>query len=219
MKSLRFFAVSFLSVVLAFSFGPVSAQDLVDTVPDLYYLEDAVDDTVTVHACYRLPSENTDSSVSSFVTAGFHCSEVAEVSLSDLDRLLTNSSSEVQRTLDESSYSRGLHWLSAGSTSLGIAVGFLGFAAMASSKIYYILPALKGLVIGAVGVNGLAHFEHILVEHQDVVGTDRTLGEQIRAGVVGESSAYREQILKQFTDFINEYGVRPNSTTATVAQN
>ncbi len=47
----------------------------------------------------------------------------------------------------------------------------------------------------------------------------QNIEQEIRSGVVGYSLDNREAISQQFTDFLNQYGVRPNTQASAIALN
>ena len=214
---MRVFKVLMISVFLFFSAG-LAAGD----VPDLYYLEDASDGNIPVHACFRSSDSGDDSgderdadqsSVSFLTVNGFDCSVVAEITQSQLIAFLLSQQnlSEGERLARAKAYRQNrdtLYGLSVITSVFG-AVTF----AMAIKKVprTWVSGAILFLTAGGLGLFGYDMDKK--ANNSFIVNDDFLLRQQVRTRVIGGTSEAHKIILKKFTDFINQAGTRFDSTS------
>ena len=209
-KSFRVLFVPFLSFALVFSSGPVLAQNLVDTVPDFYYLEDLNDDSISVRAC-SFPTIEDRSSVKNLLDKGLDCAVVAEASKSDLENYLDSLLSKTQNLVDNVQPLNTLLSRLLGTASLvGVVTFFYGLFTDRSRM------SLGGFLVLAPGLLALTYYIDQNNQIQTAHQSQLTFSQQVDSGVVGHVSE-RKLFLQQFTDFLNEYGRRPVSDEAAAA--
>ena len=206
--------VPFLSAALIFSSGPVFAQNLVNTIPDFYYLEDASDEFFSVRACSTPTAENNSIKT-------LDCPVVATISVSDLENFLADSSREAEDHYNHTkSHSQKLQYASLGMVFTGL-IGVnitIGLAQTISKKAFYsswyasILIMLGGLFSGST-------HSRLTQKNRNHYQAQQTFEQQVRMGLVGSAPHHREAILQQFTDFINQYGVSPTPEAVETTSN
>ena len=207
----------FFSAALIFSSHPIFAQNLVDTIPDFYFLEDARDGFFPVRACSTSTTTEND-----FVkTLG--CPIVATISVSDLKNFLADFSREAENNLAnvKSSYEKPKY------ISYGTAIGGLLGAITVIKKYPQHSLAPKGaarffwasVATSVVGLIAAGYSDSLITKADMHYDWQQSIEREIRSGVVGRSSHNREAVLQQFTDFVNQYGVAPTSEAAAMASN
>ena len=207
-KSFKVLFVPFLSFALIFSSSPTLAQNLVDTVPDFYYLENLNDDSLLIQACSRSKIKD-HATVANLSTVGLDCVAVAEVSKEELYNFLAEAIDEAKNHFNRSnlSYKRK----TAGSfIALVSGVGLYawgGWLVDPSKSKNGMLLVASGIVLAMGGFTGLLGFGVQDKENEKVSIIPQTLEEQVHTGLVGQASEGQREILNLFTDFLNEHGV------------
>ncbi len=186
MKSFKVLFVPLLSFSLIFSSSPALARNLVSTIPDFYYLEDLNDDSISVRSCLR--SETS--------TTGLNCTVVAMVFKSDLNSFdLLGTASIVGGS--------GLSIYGLGGILFPDIVGGKdvkrGFSLRGRRELGAIQFAW-GLVFITLGF--------FFYSSSKLSKAIESLGgsEQLNSGII-----FGEGNLKQFTNFLNIYGIRPDN--------
>ena len=208
MKLLKTLTVPFLSFALIFSSHPILAQNLVDTIPAFYYLEDARDGFFSVHACSASTTEGDS-------VKALNCPIVAEVSKSDLENFLADFSREAEDQLAqvESDYRipNYAYFGAVAVSSVGLISLVLKYPPASTVPKMAKMIFLGSMATLVAGFIGSATTNSTLESANKEYESQQNIEREIRSGVVGYSPDNREAILQQFTDFLNQYGVRPNT--------
>ena len=200
----------FLSFALIFSSSPVLAQNLVDTVPDFYYLDELNGDSISIRACL-FPKIEDRSSVENLLDKGLDCSVVAEVSNFDLENFLDSLLDQAKGRMDNTQSHNTLRSRIWGAVSVVGTTAFF-YGAFKDS----ILIFMSGIAAGVSGILISSYYRSKNTQNQKAWQLQQTFSQQVRSGVVGHISD-RELFLQQFTDFLNEYGRPPVSDEAAAA--
>ena len=194
-----------------------SAQVFGD-VPDLYYLEDAKDGNIPVHACLRVSdSEGRDadqSSVSFLTVNGFDCSLVAEITQSQLIAFLLSQQnlSEGERLARARAYRQNRDALYGLSVITGV-FGAVNFAmTIKNVPRTWVSGAILFLTAGGLGLFGYDMDKK--ANDSFIINDDFLLRQQVRTKVIGGTSPAHKMFLKKFTDFLNQTGTGIDSGKA-----
>ena len=206
MKNFKVLFVPFLSFALIFSSNPALAQNLVNTLPDFYYLEDLNDESLLIHACSRSKIKD-HSTVANLSTIGLDCAAVAEVSKVELYSFLSEAIDEA-----ENHFNREKPYYDKMATTLGLVglsgVGFYFWGFMTDfqkPKNAFVLM-ISGAILGAGGFSSAAGYSGERANKKRASIIPQTLEGQVHMGLVGRTSDGREEILQLFTDFLNDHG-------------
>ena len=218
MSCLKNVFVPFFSAALIFSSDPVFPQNLVDMIPGFYYLEEPRDGFISVRAC---PTSTTKMD---FMGA-LACPIVAEISTSDLENFLAGLSRKAKDKYNGNQSSDGksesyLRFMFEMKLMPGLAGGMGVLFALIEAgwpERDRTFPSKSAPVLFFGGVALIAISAYLIDNHPWPRSTPRnrqqSIVREIRSGVVGQSRN-REAVLQQFTDFINQYGVRPGPEAA-----
>ena len=208
MSLLKTLFVPFVSFALIISSGPVFAQNLVDTVPAFYYLEDLGDESFSVRAC----STSADDGRS---ITGLDCPVVATVSVSDLENFLADFSQQAEDRLAQvKARYKKRHSVSFAAIVSGVATAIITVLKYPDAPKVPVRFALGSIVIAMAGGLGMVYTTALLGSENRIYERQQSIEQEIRSGVVGQFPYNREIVLQQFTYFVNHYGVRPGPQDA-----
>ncbi len=180
-------STSLLTGTLAFA----QEEKLVEAIPSFYYLEEATVENgeafFWVRSCRNTPSKAELQGDDLFTQTGLGCIRVAKIARTDLDRFLR----EMEAKLPGDGASIGLIILGAGLT--------LSSMFVKSDDLFF--PWLGGATfsfLGAAYASGKKDEKEISFEEFE---------SQIQSQIVGRVE--HEWALEIFTDFLNQYGIRP----------
>ena len=213
MNRLKNLFVPFLSAALLFSSGPIFAQNFVNTIPGFYYLEDARDGFFSVRAC------STSSAEGDSVKA-LDCPIVAEVSTSDLENFLADFSREAEDDYNHTkSHSTKLKFTFLGLSGAGALGMVFAVLKLPASSMAYKLSWPINLLAVLGGFSGSNYYGRQSTQNRNNYKAQQTFEQQTRIGLVGPFPYNRNVSLQKFTDFVNQYGVRPTPEAAAIASN
>ncbi len=224
MKSFKFLFSSFLSTVLIVSSpGVLAGGQLIEEVPEIYYLEEMDDgQNVQVTACYRA-SEGEKISGKGLMSLDSNCDTVVEVSLADLESFVWQLNNEIDSVNPSSNENKNdLGALGGIVSTVGAGVGFiLTLGEVFPGKNLPRNPK-KIALYAALTVGSVAGFWASLnfsgkakrnlsgrVGNQALVQQLRQRfvnGENHHSSYLSKREKHRSRILQRFTDFLNEYG-------------
>ena len=205
MKSFKFLFSSFLSTVLLVSSPGVLAQgQLIEEVPEIYYLEEMDDgQNVQVTACYRV-LEGEEIFSDGLRNLGSNCDTVVEVSLADLESFTLQLWNEI-----DSINPTAIRW-KAGLG--GVGGGFFAIVSLVGVSIVEegVLKKLprnrkeitKDVVVTALSIGasiGLAVFAGKAIIKLNHRNNNKDLLQKLRRGTVNQQ-------MERFTDFLNQHG-------------
>ena len=208
MESLKRFVLSaamFMSA-LAFPLNTVLAaeEQLIDTIPDgFYYLEDTENASFLVHACGSQSEFHSESLV-----FGMKCGVVAEIDKSHLEEFMDEIESRqvVSGKSTKFKIAGGITWAAA------VVMGIKALRKGNPTGAYATFITIIG--IGGVGV--FIYGDSLGKSDKRVQRYYTEFESQIRSGIVGRGERIRipfsdydsnRGMMKDFTDFLNEYGV------------
>ena len=188
-KSFKFLTASFLSTVLLFSSPTILAQkELIESIPDFYYLEKTTEDgIVPVRGCYKQVGR-------------LHCPITVELTALKLQSFLIPLIEEAESLNNEIRYSV-------------IGTGFfLGGMAILMSKVKKAPRSFEIAIMtenatrtsktfGVLGALFLGWNVLVSLDKLTLYGLSEPLAKQLESGIVSS-----ERTLIEFTDFLNEHG-------------
>ena len=230
MESFKLFFVSFLSTVLIVSSSAVLAQNqLIEGVPDVYYLEEHEDgENVRVTACFRA-SEGQETSGEGLRSLDSNCDTVVEVSLADLESFASQLNSEIDSIgLNSNQLNEAFGILGGTASLVGLFVGLAksldgAFPKNPPKNPKAIAMGMAIMLVSAGALFGWGYLGFNANRNLANHARSQNLVQQLREGKVnGENYRrnlqWRKQrrflILQRFTDFLNQYGRAVDSGSA-----
>ena len=189
----KIFLLSTSLLVSSFAFG--QAEKLALTIPSFYYLEEAIEEgdgkSLWVRSCRDMPSKAELQNDDLFTQTELGCTRVARIAQTDLDKLL--SEMEFKLPGDVGVMLTGL---------LGVGLMF-GSLFIRADDLSLFWPS--GLILFLVSI-------YVWDKNDEKKMSFREFESQIQGQIVGRVE--HPWALEIFTDFLNEYGVRPESAEA-----
>ena len=190
MQIVKIFLLS--TSLLAGTFTFAREGKLVESIPSFYYLEEATEEgdgkSFWVRSCRNTPSKLELQNDDLFVSAGLDCTRVARIAQTDLDTFLREMESELPH---------------GGNVALlrMLGVGLLASSVFLRSDKFFFSSSWL------LGIFSLLGSAYVADKNGEKRISFQEFKSQIEGRVVGRVE--HEWALEVFTDFLNEYGVRP----------